>query len=114
MVSMVLYESTFIVRQDIPAQDVHKKIDYFAKLVEETGGEVVKREYWGLRSLSYVINKNKKGHYVMLGIKSGSGSIAELERKLKINEDVLRYLTVKVESISQEPSPMMRISADKD
>ena len=110
----MLYENTFIVRQDVPAQDVHKKIDYFTKLVEETGGEVVKKEYWGLRSLSYVINKNKKGHYVMLGIKCNANSITELERKLKINEDVLRYLTVKVDAISQEPSPMMHISADKD
>jgi small subunit ribosomal protein S6 len=104
---MPFYESTFIVRQDVPVPQVESLTSSLAALVVERGGTVVKTESWGLKSLAYRIKKNRKGHYVMLGLDAPPAAVTELERNLRINEDVLRYLTVKVDKMDATPSAMM-------
>lgn len=106
-----LYECVFIARQDIPTQDVHKLADKFVGLFEGHGSAIVKREYWGLRSLAYEIKKNKKGHYIFLGVRADSDTVKEFERNCKINEDVLKYLSLRVERIEEGPSVMMQAPA---
>jgi len=94
---MALYEHLLIARQDISAQQVDALATHLKTIVEGEGGRIEKQEYWGLRGLAYRIKKNRKGHYVLLNINAPSKAVIELERQLKINEDVLRYLTVKVD-----------------
>ena len=94
---MALYEHLLIARQDISAQQVDALATHLKTIVEGEGGKVEKQEYWGLRGLAYRIKKNRKGHYVLLNINAPSNAVVELERQLKINEDVLRYITVKVD-----------------
>ena len=105
---MPLYESTFIARQDISAQDVENLVDSFSKVISDLSGSVVKKESWGLRNLAYPIGKNRKGHYVMLALNAPVDAITELQRQYKLSEDVIRNLTVKISNISKDPSPMMR------
>lgn len=105
---MALYEHLLIARQDISAQAVDALATHLKTIIEGAGGSVVKQEYWGLRSLAYRIKKNRKGHYVLLNIDAPAHAVIELERQLKINEDVLRFLTVKVESFDQGPSKSRR------
>ena len=102
---MPLYESVFIVRQDVTAAQVDSLADNFAKIVGDTGGSIQRREYWGLRSLSFRIKKNRKGHYVLFNLDAPPASIQEMERNMRINEDVLRYMTVRVDKLREEPSP---------
>jgi small subunit ribosomal protein S6 len=109
---MALYECIFIMRQDIAAQDVHRLADRFIEMIKSLGGDVLKREYWGLRTLAYIVKKNKKGHYIMLGVSASDSVVKELERNFKINEDVIKYLTIRVESIDEAPSHMMQSPAD--
>ena len=111
---MPFYESVFIARQDISAPQVESLTEELSKLIEEQGGKVVKKEYWGLRSLAYKIRKNRKGHYVLYGIDAPSSAVQELERRMRLNEDVLRYLTVKVDSIEEGPSVMMQRGSGRD
>lgn len=112
---MPLYESTFVVRQDVSRADVNKLIETFSDIVASNGGKVVKNEYWGLRNLAYRIKKNRKGHYVMLALDAPYESVKELERNMGIHEDVIRTLTVRVEAIEEGPSAMMqRSSRDED
>lgn len=111
---MPLYESTFIARQDLSPQDVTKLTELFSGIVTEHGGKVVKTEYWGLRNLAYKVKKNKKGHYVMFGIDAPFEAVKEMERNIKINEDVIRNLTVKVEEIDKDPSPIMQAGRGDD
>lgn len=94
---MALYEHLLIARQDISAQQVDALATHLKTILEHEGGKVEKHEYWGLRGLAYRIKKNRKGHYVLLNINAPANAIQELERQLKINEDVLRYITVKVD-----------------
>ena len=94
---MALYEHLLIARQDISAQQVDALATHLKTIVEGEGGKIEKQEYWGLRGLAYRIKKNRKGHYVLLNINAPSKAVIELERQLKINEDVLRYITVKVD-----------------
>ena len=101
---MALYEHLLIARQDISAQQVDALATHLKTIVEGEGGKVEKQEYWGLRGLAYRIKKNRKGHYVLLNINAPSNAVTELERQLKINEDVLRYLTVKVDAFDTSPS----------
>lgn len=105
---MAHYESIFIARQEISASQVDSLADTFAKIVEDQGGSVVKREYWGLRSLAFRIKKNRKGHYVMFGIDGPPTFVQELERQMRINENVLRYLTIRVDEAEAGPSAMMQ------
>jgi small subunit ribosomal protein S6 len=105
---MPLYEHMLIARQDISAQQVDALATHLKTIVESEGGKVEKQEYWGLRGLAYRIKKNRKGHYVLLNINAPSNAVVELERQLKINEDVLRYLTVRVEAFEQSASSKKR------
>src|ERR1700733_12288486 len=106
--SMSFYESIFIVRQDIPAAQVETLSASLADIVRNQGGKVEKTEQWGLRSLAYRINKNKKGHYVLFNLDAAPDAVAELERTMRLNEDVLRFLTVRVEELETGPSAMLR------
>src|SRR3982750_3486342 len=94
---MALYEHLLIARQDISAQQVDALATHLKTIVEGEGGKIEKQEYWGLRGLAYRIKKNRKGHYVLLTITAPPKAVFELERQIKINEDVLRYITVKVD-----------------
>jgi small subunit ribosomal protein S6 len=103
-----LYETVFIARQDISGTQVDALADTLTQLVADQGGEIKKREYWGLRNLSYRMNKNRKGHYMLFNIDAPPAAIAEMERTMRINEDVLRYLTIRVEQLEEGPSPVMQ------
>jgi small subunit ribosomal protein S6 len=105
---MPLYENVFIARQDISGAQVDTLTDTFAELIADQGGEVKKREYWGLRNLSYRMKKNRKGHYVLMNIEAPAAAVAEMERTMRINEDILRYLTLRVEQLEEGPSPVMQ------
>jgi small subunit ribosomal protein S6 len=105
---MPFYENVFIARQDISTAQVEALTDIFANLVAENGGKIEKREYWGLRNLAYRIKKNRKGHYVLFNLEAPPAAVNELERNMRINEDVLRYLTVRVEELEAGPSAMMQ------
>ncbi|MHA6720350.1 30S ribosomal protein S6 [Sphingomonas sp. RS6] len=105
---MALYEHVFLARQDLAQAQVDALAEAATKIVEDNQGKVVKTETWGLRSLAYRIAKNRKAHYVMLEIDAPAGVVAELERQTQINEDVIRYMTVKVDAHEQGPSVMMR------
>ncbi|UAK22954.1 30S ribosomal protein S6 [Sphingomonas nostoxanthinifaciens] len=105
---MALYEHVFLARQDLAQAQVDALAETATKIVEEGQGKVVKTETWGLRGLAYRIAKNRKAHYVMLEIDAPAGVIAELERQTAINEDVIRYMTIRVDAHEQGPSAMMR------
>ena len=112
---MPLYECVLIARSEVTQQQVDGIADGIASQLEADGGAVRKREYWGLRSLSYRIKKNRKGHYILLGLDAKPAFITEMERQLRLNEDVLRFLTVRVSSIEEAPSAILsRRSDDRD
>lgn len=111
---MALYETTLIIRQDATKSDATKLNDSFAKLIGELGGKVEKNEYWGLRNLSYIINKNRKGHYAFLAHSSDSKALNELERKLRLDENVVRHLTVRVEAFTDTPAAVFANSSSYD
>ena len=104
---MALYESVFIARQDIAASQVDALIERFEGVVTANGGKVTKKENWGLRSLAYRMNKNHKGHYVLFNIDAPAKALVELERQMRFDEDVIRYLSVRVEELEDGPSAMM-------
>jgi small subunit ribosomal protein S6 len=104
---MPLYESVFIARNDVTQQQVEAIAELVAGIVAEQGGEVKKREYWGLRGLAYRIKKNRKGHYMLLGIDTVPAAMQEAERQLGLNEDVLRVMTLRVEEIDEAPSAIL-------
>ena len=110
---MALYENVFIARQDVPATQVETLTNQFAELVTAQGGTVSKKEYWGLRSLAFRIKKNRKGHYTLLNIDAPSAAVKELERTMSINEDIIRFLTVRVDALEEGPSAIMIRSAEK-
>ncbi len=111
---MPLYESTFIARHDMSSQQVEALAGTLTEVVKENGGEVAKTEFWGLKTLAYRIKKNRKGHYVHFNLNASSASVQELERNMRLNEDVLRYLTVRVDELDPEPSVMMQARAARD
>ncbi len=111
---MAFYESTFIARQDLSRADVTRLIETFSNIITENGGKIVKTEYWGLRSLAYKINKNRKGHYAFLGIDAPAAAINELNRNLGINEEVVRTLTVRVDAIEEGQSAILSNRGDRD
>lgn len=110
---MPLYEHVFLARQDLAQAQVDALAENATKIVEAQEGKVTKVENWGLRNLAYKIAKNRKAHYVMLNIDAPAGTVAELERQTSINEDVIRYMTIRVEELEGGPSVMMRKS-DRD
>ena len=105
---MALYEHVFLARQDLAQAQVDQLAEAATKIVTDGEGKVVKTETWGLRSLAYRIAKNRKAHYVMLEIDAPGAVVAELERQSQINEDIIRYMTVKVDELEQGPTVMMR------
>lgn len=109
---MSLYECVLIARNDATQQQVEALADQITTGLEAGGGEVKKREYWGLRTLAYRIKKNRKGHYMLLGIDSPPSAISEMERLLRLNEDVLRFLTVRVPAIEEGPSAILSRRSD--
>ena len=110
---MPLYEHVFLARQDASPQQVEELTTQMTGIVEQAGGKVTKTENWGVRSLTYRMNKNRKAHFVLLNIDAPSAVIAEIERQERISEDVIRYLSVRVEEHEEGPSAMMR-KADRD
>ena len=107
---MALYEHVFLARQDLAQAQVDALAETATKIVNDNEGRVVKTESGGLRSLAYKIAKNRKAHYVMLEIDAPAGVVAELERQTQINEDIIRYMTVKVDALEEGPTVMMRKS----
>ena len=112
--TLALYETVFIVRPDVSAQHVDGMAGNFAAIVGEGGGTVSKTENWGLRSLAYRIKKNRKGHYVLMNIDAPAAAIGEMERNMRIDEDIVRYLTVRVEALEEAPSIVMRAKSARD
>ena len=105
---MPFYENVFIARQDVTAAQVEALTEQFAGIVTAQGGNVTKREYWGLKSLSYRVRKNRKGHYTLLNIDAPAAAVIELERNMRLHEDVLRQLTVRVDALEEGPSAMLQ------
>ena len=110
---MPLYECVLIARNDVTQQQVDTIADGITEQLGTDGGEVKKREYWGLRSLAYRVNKNRKGHYMLLGMDAKPAFIHEMERLLRLNEDVLRFMTIRVEEITEEPSAILSRKSDE-
>ena len=109
---MAFYEHVFIARPDITTAQVDALVKDFSKIVTDGGGKVVADEYWGLKNLAYRIKKNRKAHYVFFGLDAPHVAVAELERKERLDENVLRFLTVRVDALEQGPSVMMRARSD--
>ncbi len=109
---MPLYETVLIARNDVTQQQVETLADQIAAQLEADGGAIRKREYWGLRALSYRIKKNRKGHYLLLGIDAPTALITEMERQLGLNEDVLRFMTIRLEEIDEAPSAILSRRSD--
>ena len=105
---MPLYEHVFLARQDLAQAQVDALAENATKIIQDNGGRVVKTETWGLRNIAYRIAKNRKAHYVMLDIEAPAPAVHELERQTQINEDVIRYMTIKVDAHEEGPSAMMR------
>lgn len=101
---MAFYESIFIARQELGDKELANTIDNFKKILEKNNANLVDTESWGLRNLAYKIEKNKKGHYMVLKIDGNGDAIQELERNMRIDENIIRYLSLKTEGINNEPS----------
>jgi len=110
---MPLYEHVYIARQDLSAQQVDELTGQLTGIVEGLGGKVTKSEYWGVKSLTFRMRKNRKAHFTLLNLDAPPAAVAEIERQERINEDVLRFMTVRVDALEEGPSAMMR-KADRD
>jgi len=110
---MALYEHIYLARQDVSAQQVEELTNALTEVLVSGGGKVTKNEYWGLKSLSYRIKKNRKAHYSLLNIDAPSAAVNEMERQMRINEDILRFMTVRVDELEEGPSAMMQ-KRDRD
>src|SRR6476619_3274505 len=110
---MPLYEHVYLARQDLSAQQVEELTAQLSGVIGQQGGKVTKNEYWGLKSLSYRIRKNRKAHITLLNVDAPAAALAEIERQERLSEDVLRYLTIRVDELEDGPSAMMRKS-DRD
>ncbi len=111
---MPLYECVFIARQDISSNQVEGLVGQFTGIIEEHGGQVAKSEMWGLRNLAYKINKNRKGHYALLNLDAPAAAIHEMERNMRLSEDVIRYLTIRVEELEEGPSVVIQSKHSRD
>ena len=105
---MALYEHIFIARQDISSQQVEGLTDMIVAVLEENGGKVLKNEYWGLKSLAYRVKKNRKGHYSLLNIEADHAAVAEMERRISLNDDIIRHMTLRVDEHETDESVQMR------
>lgn len=110
---MSYYEHVFISRPDITEQQVEALIKDYSKIITDEGGKVTKTEYWGLRNTAYIIKKNKKAHYVLMNIDSDHPAVAEMERLQRLNADVLRSMTIRVEELEEEPSVVMQHKSER-
>ena len=112
---MPLYEHVYLARQDVTAQQVEELTAQIKGVIEQMGGSIKKAEYWGVKSLSYRLRKNRKAHFTLLNVEAPPAALAEIERQERINEDVLRYLTIRVDEHEEGPSAMMRkVDRDRD
>lgn len=105
---MPLYEHVFLARQDVTSQQVDEMTAQYKSLIEGQGGEIAKTEYWGVKPLAYRIHKNRKAHYTLLNIDAPASAVAEMERQMGISEDVLRFMTIKVDELEEGPSAMLQ------
>ena len=110
---MPFYENVIIARQDLTPAKVTELTDKYVSVIENNGGKVSKRESWGLRTLAYKINKNRKGYYTLINIDAPAAAVVEMERLMRLDENLLRYLTVKVEALEEGPSVMMEPKSRK-
>ena len=110
---MALYESVIIGRQDLTPGQFETLLEKFIEVIQSFKGEIKKRENWGIRNLAYKINKNRKGHYTLLNIDGPPEAIQEYERLMRLDEDVIRFLTIKIKSVNEKPSPLMANKPDK-
>ncbi|MEO8884321.1 MAG: 30S ribosomal protein S6 [Devosia sp.] len=110
---MALYEHIFLARQDVSAQQVEELTNTLTEVLTTNGGKVTKNEYWGVKTLSYRIRKNRKAHYSLLNIDAPHAAVTEMERLMRINEDILRFLTIRVDELEEGPSAMMQ-KRDRD
>ena len=111
---MAYYESVLVFRQDLTEPQVKEKAEKFTQIIKELGGNVKSTEFWGLKNLAYVIRKNRKAHYVLLNIELAGNQIAELERRSRIDEDVIRFLNVRVSELATTPSVMMKKNTEEE
>ncbi len=111
---MPLYEHVFMARQDISTQQVDSLTESLKSVIEEGGGSVGKVEYWGLKPIAYRVKKNRKAHYSLINLDAPHDAVAEMERLMRLNDDVLRFLTLRVEEHETEPSAMMRKQRERD
>lgn len=111
---MSYYECTFIARQDLLKSQAEALADSYESLLKEHKGKVSKKEYWGLRNLAYPVKKNKRGHYMFFNVEAPSSAIQEMERQMRFNEDVIRYLSVKVDDLEKGPSAVLRNQERED
>jgi len=110
---MPLYEHIFMARQDVNPQQVDTMVDQYKGVIEQNGGAIEKTEMWGVKSLAYRIKKNRKAHFTMFNLNAPAPAVAEMERQMRINEDILRFMTIKVDELETEPSVMMQ-KRDRD
>ena len=110
---MAIYECVYIARQELTAAQAEQLSKDLTKIVSSNSGEIKRQEYWGLRNLAYKIRKNRKGHYTMFHIEAPASTIEELERNMRLNEDILRYLTLKIDKLPDGPSVMMTARPDR-
>ena len=110
---MAIYECVYIARQELTAAQAEQLSKDLTKIVSSNSGDIKRQEYWGLRNLAYKIRKNRKGHYTMFHIEAPASTIEELERNMRLNEDILRYLTVKIDKLPEGPSVMMTARPDR-
>ncbi|MGI9437845.1 MAG: 30S ribosomal protein S6 [Geminicoccaceae bacterium] len=108
------YEHTIIARQDLSPQQAQALAETYVGVIGEQGGEVTKNEYWGLRNLAYRVKKNRKGHYLHLNLKAKGEVITELERQEELSDDVIRYLTVRVDELDEGPSILMQVRSTRE
>jgi small subunit ribosomal protein S6 len=111
---MAFYECVVIARQDVATSQVESLVADYTKILEDNGGRLAGSEYWGLRTLAFRIKKNRKGHYVMLRIDGPAPAVHELERQMRLSDDVIRYLTVRVEALEEGPSIVMQARNSRD
>ena len=110
---MPLYEHVFIARQDLSSAQAEALIEHFGTVLADNGGRVVDQEYWGVKTMAYKINKNRKGHYAYLRTDSAAGAIQEMERLMRLHDDVMRVLTIKVDKHDEGPSTQMQRRDDR-